>query len=70
MESDELGCKSSFHPNGFNFLPLGESLINSLVFEAEIIVHRFSTGGGSRGSGAPNPCVVQGSTGVRNPGSP
>ena len=35
MEPKELGFESWFYPNRFSSLPLGESFINSFVFEAE-----------------------------------
>ena len=47
MESKELEFESRIYPNGFRFLPSGESFINFFVSEAAIAVFEFSTSRGS-----------------------
>ena len=64
MESKELEFESSFYPNCFHFLPLGESFINSFVFEAQ-------RAGSTRvfdhmGVSAPNLHFLQASTVISN----
>ena len=57
VESKELGFESWFYPNYFSFLSLGESFINSFVFEADLASLQISH---CIGIGSPNPVLFKG----------